>query len=137
MLIRLGNRRCNLIYHPDFSVKLLSPTRTPEGETYVRTEALEVANPPGVITGIYTLAHAIDEASPLRPLVDDWAQAARKVISVTFVGRDGVFHDDLHCIKRYSLADDVALDHRFVDATRRAAWTFLGGRQEAAFGGVG
>ena len=66
---------------------------------------------------LFRRAQAIDEASPLRPRVDDGAQAARKVISVTFVGRDGVFHDDLHCIKRYSLSDDVVLDHRFVDAT--------------------
>ena len=51
-------------------------------------------------------------------MLDDWEKnSARKNITVTFVGRDGVFHDDLHCIKRYSLSDDVVLDHRFVDAT--------------------
>ena len=51
-------------------------------------------------------------------MLDDWEKnSARKNITVTFVGRDGVFHDDLHCIKRYSLSDDVVVDHRFVDAT--------------------
>ena len=54
----------------------------------------------------------------MKPVLDDWEKnSARKNITVTFVGRDGVFHDDLHCIKRYSLSDDVVMDHRFVDAT--------------------
>ena len=32
--------------------------------------------------------------------IGQWAKAA---ISVAFVGRDGVYHDDLHCIKRYKV----------------------------------
>ena len=84
----------------------------------MRNEHLEVSMP-GVITGIYSIAHRIDDDnSPLKPVLDDWEKnSARKNITVTFVGRDGVFHDDLHCIKRYSLSDDVVVDHRFVDAT--------------------
>ena len=49
LLIRLGNKRCNLIYHPEAKLSLLTPVSTPEGESYVRNEALEVAMP-GVIT---------------------------------------------------------------------------------------
>ena len=32
LLIRLGNKRCNLIYHPDAKLSLLTPVSTPEGE---------------------------------------------------------------------------------------------------------
>lgn len=117
LLVRLGNKRCNLIYHPDAKLSLLTPASTPEGESYVRNEDLEVRMP-GVITGIYSIAHRIDAQSPLKAVLEDWGNSsARRAISVTFVGRDGVFHDDLHCIKRYSLSEDVVLDHRFVDAT--------------------
>ena len=34
LLIRLGNKRCNLIYHPDAKLSLLTPVSTPEGESH-------------------------------------------------------------------------------------------------------
>ena len=51
LLTWLGNKRCNLIHHPEAKLSLLTPVSTPEGESYVRNEHLEVAMP-GVITGI-------------------------------------------------------------------------------------
>jgi len=62
LLIRLGNKRCNLIYHPDAKLSLLTPVSTPEGESYVRNESLEVKMP-GVITCVeigFRVPHAID-----------------------------------------------------------------------------
>jgi hypothetical protein len=63
---------------------------------------------PGVISGTFTLAHKIDEDSPLHGLTEDnitstaWRKTA---ISVVFVGRDDVYYDDLHCIMRCMVFD--------------------------------
>ena len=64
LLIRIGNQRCNLVYHPEAIISLLVPHKTPEGETFVQSHRLRV-NLPGVISGTFTFAHAIDEGSPL------------------------------------------------------------------------
>ena len=127
LLIRLGNKRCNLIYHPEIKVIWMTPVRTREGEQFVKAHSLDVQLP-ATISGVYTLAHRLDADSPLGEALKTEAafrdcDAATRAsgIQVVFVGRDGVYHDDLHFVKRYMLERDVVWDHRFGFVNERDA----------------
>jgi len=121
LLIRLGNKRCNIIYHPDVRLSFLCPTRTKEGETYIKSISLHIAMP-NVIAGVFTISHPIDSSSPLKEHFGDDGKglvSRAKAICVTCIGRDAVYQDDLHCIKRYNLGTDCFIDHQFVSCSGR------------------
>ena len=67
LLMRVGNLRCHTLYSPRIRLTLLRRHITQEGESYFRRDDLSV-DQPSVMSGIHTVAHAIDEASPLREL---------------------------------------------------------------------
>ena len=67
LLMRVGNLRCHTLYSPRIRLTLLRRHVTAEGESYFRRDDLAV-DQPSVMSGIHTVAHAIDEESPLREL---------------------------------------------------------------------
>ena len=67
---RVGNLRCNKLFPHEISLTLLRRHVTKEGEAYSRRDELEVARPT-TISGVHTVAHAIDENSPLYDLLRD------------------------------------------------------------------
>jgi hypothetical protein len=71
LLIRLANRRCNLILHPEIRVLFLTPHATREGESYIGQNELQLETVSSAMTGVLTVSHVIDEASPLGKYVKD------------------------------------------------------------------
>ena len=67
---RVGNLRCNKLFPHEISLTLLRRHVTKEGEAYSRRDELEVARPT-TISGVHTVAHAVDENSPLYDLLRD------------------------------------------------------------------
>ena len=67
---RVGNLRCNTLFPHDISLTLLMRHVTKEGEAYSRRDELKVARPT-TISGVHTVAHAVDENSPLYPFLRD------------------------------------------------------------------
>ena len=122
--IRIGNRRCNLIFHPEVRMVALMPTKTPEGEQFFRIEELPTTTP-STMAGSITVAHKIDQESALAPAlssdgktVDEDCNFLRTVhICVTIVAADNTFQSEVQGIKRYS-ATDFAFGSRFADVMR-------------------
>ena len=124
LLLRMGNLRCNLLYHPDVRLSVLRPRRTREGEIFFETASLPLTSVPSVIAGVYTLAHKIDDESPMVNFVDAVGPRCVKegdqpnwLLSVAVVARDAVFHEEIHAIKRYK-PSDLVYGHRFADVMR-------------------
>lgn len=118
LIFRIGNLRCNLVYHPEFKVSLMRKFSTSEGESFMRSLPLEV-NTPAVFSGAFTVAHEVNEDSPLRDITvaDDITRYRQGELVVTCVmmGRDSVYHDDLLALHRYDLTTDLMFNHKFAD----------------------
>ena len=77
------------------------------------------------MTGVLTICHVIDATSPLHKFVkgDDFDRAAfcyeSNALSVTVLGRDTVYHDDLMCKHTYLCERDARFDEHFSWMTRR------------------
>ena len=69
LMIRIGNRRVNLLYSTRVKVTLLSSRKTAEGETFVEHFPLEIDFPPNM-TAVATALHKIDHLSPKK--IDWW-----------------------------------------------------------------
>ena len=86
---------------------------------------LDVPNP-SVVTGTFTLHHAIDASSPLFDILQKGHDAmldAAFALNVTFQGLDSVYHDDVVAIHRYRFSNDLLFDHTFAWLSRRDART--------------
>ncbi|GBG26881.1 Inward rectifier potassium channel 2 [Hondaea fermentalgiana] len=104
LLIRVGNRRVNLVYETRVSVNLLRFHETTEGENFVGYDTLETSFPP-IVTAVATIIHKIDEQSPLRRFLLDPEEMANIVLSVSFSGHDSVYNDLLVCTTQYRGTD--------------------------------
>ena len=71
LLIRLANRRCNLILHPEIRVLFLTPHATREGESYIGQNELQLETVSSAMTGVLTVSHVINDGSPLGKYVKD------------------------------------------------------------------
>lgn len=114
--IRFVNRRCNLVFHPEIRATFMRPFKTKEGELTMKAYDLGVPDP-AVVTGTFTLHHAIDDDSPLYEILNaggrDALLDASFALTVTFVGLDSVYHDDVVAIHRYRFSKDLLFDHTF------------------------
>jgi hypothetical protein len=68
LLARVGNLRCHTLYNPTIRLTLLRRNVTEEGEGYMQKLECDVVQP-ATISGVHTIAHSIDEASPLHSVV--------------------------------------------------------------------
>ena len=118
--VRIGNRRCNMIFHPDVRMTLLARRDTPEGESFFTILPMEVV-PPSTMAGSITVAHRIDAESPLAEalrldgsLDEHHPFLASIAVVVTIVGTDNVYQSDVSAIHRYSTKDFI-FGQRFAD----------------------
>eukprot|EP00392_Amoebophrya_sp_AT5.2_P004984 g4993.t1 len=118
LLFRIGNLRCNHIFMPAFRLSLLRSERTKEGEHYMKWLPLIVTEIP-VVTAVCVAEHIIDGDSPLQELSEEWMETLQSntdfALSLTFTGRDGVYHDDICAAHRYFRDDLVFGRLRFAD----------------------
>eukprot|EP00854_Cymbomonas_tetramitiformis_P007955 gene7955-9450_t len=122
LLLRVGNRRGNLVYNPEFRVGVMYQEATEEGEILMRLISLEVPQPVA-LKGVYTIAIPLDRTpgNPLLELTPDKLHklgSAAPTISVAFSGRDSVYHDDLCALKRY-MPEDYRFDCVFQDVLQK------------------
>ena len=102
LLMRVGNLRCHTLYSPRIRLTLLRRHVTQEGESYFRRDDLAV-DQPSVMSGIHTVAHAIDEASPLRELYASGALQKLEGLLIHAVVQafDNVYGGDLSATHTY------------------------------------
>jgi glutathione S-transferase len=68
LLVRVGNLRCHTLYNPTIRCTLLSRHVTAEGEGFMKKETVEVMQP-ATVSGVHTIACAVDKRSPLFPIL--------------------------------------------------------------------
>ena len=108
--VRIGNKRCNMIFHPDVRMTLLVQHTTREGESFFSIKPLELT-PLATMAGSITVAHQIDASSALAPALNsrgeieqDSAFLKKCAITVTIVAADTTYAGDVQAIKRYKPA---------------------------------
>ena len=69
LLVRVGNLRCHTLYNPTIRCTLLSRHVTAEGEGFMKKEEVEVTQP-ATISGVHTIACAVEPRSPLFPILE-------------------------------------------------------------------
>ena len=118
--VRIGNKRCNLIFHPDVRMVALIPKKTPEGETFFSIVDMEL-KVPSTMAGSITVAHKVDAHSPLQQALgrdgqlDEHSPMLQSVhFCVTIVATDKTFQAEVQGIKRYS-AKQWVFRSRFSD----------------------
>ena len=120
LIFRIGNLRCNMIFHPSVSLTMLKQVRTPEGESFVSMEALDV-DIPSVMGGSVTITHKVTEDSPLFECVQDGRVTPDKLgncaFSVTIVANDDVYQAEVNAMKRYT-SEDFQFNKQFDDVMK-------------------
>ncbi len=118
LLIRIGNLRCNHIYMPCFRVSVLHHEKTVEGETYMKWLPLQVTEIP-MMTAVAIIEHVIDENSPINGISEQYLQTLNTnhdfALSVTLMGKDAVYHDDVSAACKFYRDDVVFGALRFDD----------------------
>jgi hypothetical protein len=96
---------------------MLKQTRTPEGESFVSMQILDV-EVPAVMGGSVTITHKIEESSPLFDCVVDGAVAPYRLeayaFSATIVANDDIYQAEINAMKRYTY-EDFCFNKRFAD----------------------
>ena len=100
LLLRVGNLRCHTLYSPAIRLTLLRRHVTREGESFFRRHELEV-DQPATMSGVHTVAHAIDEASPLKALYD--SGMLRRAMGADESNLDGEGGADTRRLSRLSI----------------------------------
>ncbi|CAD7965457.1 unnamed protein product [Amoebophrya sp. A120] len=122
LLFRLGNLRCNHIFVPQVRLSVLKMEQTLEGETYMKWLPLLVTEIP-LVTAVCVAEHVITKDSPLADISEvymaDLANNTDFALSLTFTGRDGVYHDEICAAHRYFRDDIVFGKLRFGDTMEK------------------
>ena len=103
----------------DVSLTMLKQTCTPEGESFVSMQLLDV-DVPAVMGGSVTITHKIDASSPLSDCVVDGSVFPDRVehhaFRVTIVANDDIYQAEINAMKRYTF-EDFAFNKRFQDVS--------------------
>ena len=118
LMIRVGNLRCHTMFSVSISLNLFQRQVTSEGEVYMKIEALEVV-PPATMSGVYTITHRVDEASPLHGLTQ--AKLAEKpanefMLQCVFQAYDPIYQADV-CSKVVFGPSNIKFNHKYVKAS--------------------
>ena len=118
LMIRVGNLRCHTMFSVSISLNLFQRQVTSEGEVYMKIEALEVV-PPATMSGVYTITHKVDEASPLHGLTQ--AKLAEKpanefMLQCVFQAYDPIYQADV-CSKVVFGPSNIKFNHKYVKAS--------------------
>jgi len=114
LLIRVGNRRVNLLYETHVAVAMLRFKNTIEGEAYVEYIKLRVHFPP-TMTAVATVVHHIDGSSPLRQILLVEGDLNTIALSVSFNGHDSIYNSELECTTQYMGTDLIIGGYLFGD----------------------
>jgi len=117
LLMRVGNLRCHTLYSPRIRLTLLRRHVTQEGESYFRRDDLSV-DQPATMSGIHTVAHAIDDGSPLCELYESGAlrRLDGLLIHAVVQAFDNVYGGDLSATHTYGKGS--LLEGAFADMIR-------------------
>ena len=80
----------------------------------MNTWPLKISNVPAVISGVFTFAHTVTPSSPLAGMNIESFSDGQLLVSIAIVGRDAVYHEEVHAVKRYRPSDFV-YGRRFAD----------------------
>ncbi len=119
LMLRIGNARNTLLHDVNVSLHALARTTSTEGFQHVAVVDLPLLRPRiPVFAILYTIMHAVDEASPLHGLVATAPEIEDLRFFLTLTARDpsvGQEVSDVHTFGGSSLAFGM----RYVDAVKR------------------
>ena len=117
-VFRVGNLRGNLLYYPRCVVTLQTPISTPEGESIMRMDNIDLTTMPSTVSGSMTFAHLIDESSPLKQITSEGKlhgiEEGSMTFSVSFSGIDATYHSEIVSSKKY-FVKDLQFGYRYND----------------------
>ncbi|MGI4881144.1 MAG: ion channel [Janthinobacterium lividum] len=112
-MLRLAGMRSRPIAGATAQFQVLETVVLPNGKQYRRFVDLPLLNQRNAMMAIaWTLAHVIDDASPLKPILDDPDAMLRLLVTVS--GLDTLLSNQTFGARMYT-RDDVHHDHDFVD----------------------
>ncbi len=115
LMLRIGNRRSNIIVEAQLHVVAILTTQTVEGETFYKAHDLKLVRDRQVgMTRGWTVMHVIDETSPLFGLDEAGFKAAEVEIYIAMTGIDNITMQSIHSVHNYN-DSHIRIGYRFED----------------------
>jgi inward rectifier potassium channel len=115
LMLRMGNRRGNVIVEATVHVVAVMTTTTLEGDIFYRATDLRMVRDRQVgMTRGWTIMHVIDETSPLWGLDQAAAKRLELELYMSLTGIDDTSKQTVHAIHTFN-DTDVRFGYRFVD----------------------
>jgi inward rectifier potassium channel len=115
LMMRIGNRRSNIIVEAQLHVVAIVTTQTAEGETFYKSHDLKLVRDRQVgMTRGWTVMHVIDESSPLFGLDEGGLKAAEVEIYIAMTGIDNITMQSIHSVHNYN-DSHIRIGYRFED----------------------
>ena len=111
-----SNLRCHTLFNPTIRVTMMTRHVTEEGESFMTKQMLSVTQP-ATISAVHAIAHTVDGASPLRPLLEAWEDGEDEddiLLHATFTALDPVYGAELCCTGQFT-NDNIHSDSSFED----------------------
>ena len=119
LMFRMANARRNNILQAEVRVTLLRSEATKEGQDIQRQRDLKLMRHQSSFFGLsWTVAHPIDESSPLYGETAESMRECGAVIVVLLAGTDETLNQTVHARFAYT-AEQILWNHRFVDVLTR------------------
>ncbi len=115
LMLRIGNRRSNVIVEATLHVTAILTTVTAEGETFYKATDLQLVRDRQVgMTRGWTVMHVIDEASPFYAMSAADLAKAEVEINIALTGIDSITMQTVHSIHHYA-DTNIKFGYRFED----------------------
>lgn len=116
LVVRLGNRRSNVIVEAKIHVVMIHTTKTKEGDTFYKATDLKLVRDRQVgMTRGWNVMHVIDEHSPLHGRLDQASLARDEVeLHLALTGTDDITVQTVHAMHHYD-DTDIKVGYRFAD----------------------
>ncbi len=119
LIFRLANQRLNQIVDAHVSVVLIKSAYDEHGRHYRKLHELKLERSHSpILVMTWTIAHPIDEHSPILNLSKEDLKASEAEILVSLTGIDDIFSQTLHAHFSY-VPDDLRWDAHFEDMLSR------------------
>lgn len=119
LMLRIGNARNTLLHDVSLSLHALARTTSTEGFQHVAVVDLPLLRPRiPVFAILYTIMHAIDEASPLYDLAATAPEVADLRFFLTLTARDPSMGQEVSDVHTFD-GSNLAFGMRYVDAVKR------------------
>lgn len=115
LMLRIGNRRSNVIVEATLHATAILTTVTAEGETFYKATDLQLVRDRQVgMTRGWTVMHVIDEASPFYAMSAVDLAKAEAEINIALTGIDSITTQTVHSIHHYA-DTNIKFGYRFED----------------------